>query len=193
MFGNSDGLVDLPVLAEYLVQNVGKRQVIDPFSGEDSLWKFFEGQTMDKDFVRAASMSDHCKIDGRTVGKYLGNQFERPSSFDRTFRTALRLDGTPMAGPFFKEVMKQLNDYSLKNQNRLPGSFTKQKLNDLYLRLKLSGTSLSPAMSELLLVSLSRQGMHQEVIDYCTAEGKQMTDVEKYYLAESLLQGKLGE
>lgn len=138
-------------------------------------------------------MSEHCKIDGRTVAKYLSNQFERPSSFDRTFRTALRLDGTPMADSFFKETMKQLNDFSLKNQNRLPGSFSQQKLNDLYLRLKVSGTSLSPAMSELLLFALSRQGMHQEVIDYCTAEGKEMSDVEKYYLAESLLKGKLRE
>lgn len=168
VFGKSDGLVDLPILAEYLVQNVGRRQVIDPFTSEDSLWKFFESQTLDKDFIRAASMTQNCRIGGNTVAKYLANQFERPSSFDRTFRTALRLDGTPMADSFFKEIMKRINGHSLSHKNRLPASFTQKRLHDLYLRLKLSKTELSPAMTELLLSSLSRSGMHKEVIDFCS-------------------------
>lgn len=134
-------------------------------------------------------MTDHCKVNGKTVAKYLGNQFERPSSFERTFKTALRIDGTPMADNFFKEMMKQINDYSLRNQNRLPESFSEKRLRDLYLRLQLSETSMSPAMTEMLLSSMSRQGMHKEVVDFCSKKGKSMTDIEKYYLAESILSG----
>lgn len=33
--------------------------------------------------------------------------------------------------------------------------------------------------------------MHREIVDYCTAEERIKSDVEKYYLAESLLQGKI--
>ena len=62
-------------------------------------------------------MSQYCKIDGKSAAKYLGNQFGSTKSFDRTFRTALRVDGTPMADSFFKELMGQLSAYSLKNQN----------------------------------------------------------------------------
>jgi hypothetical protein len=54
IFGKSDGLVDLSTLFDYFVQSTGKRQVIDPFTNEDSLWKLIESQTMDKDFIRAA-------------------------------------------------------------------------------------------------------------------------------------------
>ena len=136
-------------------------------------------------------MSGNCSLGGRSVAQYLGNQFERASSFDRTFRTALRIEGTPMADSFFKELMQQLNAYSLKNRNQLPSSFTKQNLSDLYLRLNLSGINLSPSMSELLLYSLNKKELHQEIVDYCTSSDMSNSDVEKYYLAESLLQGKV--
>ena len=136
-------------------------------------------------------MSGNCHIGGRSVAVYLGNQFERASSFDRTFRTALRLEGTPMADSFFKEIIQQLNAYSLSNRNQLPRSFTGKNLTDLYLRLKLSGAQLSHPMSELLLYSLNKKEMHREIVDYCTAEERIKSDVEKYYLAESLLQGKI--
>jgi len=62
-------------------------------------------------------MTGNNNIGGRSVAQYLGNQFERASSFDRTFKTALRLEGTPMADSFFKELMQQLNAYSLSNAN----------------------------------------------------------------------------
>jgi len=65
IFGKSDGLVDLPSLFEYLVQSVGKRQVIDPFSNSDSLWKLIESQITDKDYIRAASMTGNSNIGGR--------------------------------------------------------------------------------------------------------------------------------
>ena len=91
IYGQSEGLVDMDSLVDHLVSQVGTRQVIDPISKEDSLWALIEGQTLDKDFIRAAQMSAHNGISGRTVAKYLGNQLGQASSFDRTFRTALRL------------------------------------------------------------------------------------------------------
>ena len=98
--------MDLPSVFDYLVDQVGNRQILDPFTKEDSLWKLVESQTLDKDFIRAAQLSEHSKLHGRSVAKYLGNQLARSSSFDRTFRTALRVDGTPMADAFFKELMQ---------------------------------------------------------------------------------------
>ena len=115
-------------------------------------------------------MSEYSKLSGRSVAKYLGNQFARTNSFDHTFRTALRVQGTPMEDTFFQEIMQQLNEYSLKNLNQLPGSFTEKNLSDLYLRLKLSGAELTPAMSDLLLFSLNRKGMHREIVDFCSSE-----------------------
>ena len=115
-------------------------------------------------------MSEYSKLSGRSVAKYLGNQFGRTNSFDHTFRTALRVQGTAMEDAFFQEIMQQLNEYSLKNLNQLPGSFTEKNLSDLYLRLKLSGAELTPAMSDLLLFSLNRMGMHQEIVDFCSSE-----------------------
>ena len=115
IFGQSDGLIDLPALFDHLVTQVGSRQVLDPFTKEDSLWSLLESQTMDKDYIRAASMSLYSRLSGQSVAKYLGNQLSRSTSFDRTFKTALRLQGTSMAEAFFSEMMRELNSYSLKN------------------------------------------------------------------------------
>jgi len=95
-----------------------------------------------------------------------------------------------MEDAFFSELMQQLSGYALKNQNNLPGSFTENNLSDLYLRLKLSGSELSPAMNELLLFTLNRKQMHKEIVDFCSQQ-KNNSDINKYYLAESLLQSKL--
>ena len=46
-------------------------------------------------------------------------------------------------------------------------------------------------MSELLLYSLSVKGMHKEIINFCTEKGAPQSEIEKYYLSESLLQGTL--
>lgn len=73
IFGQSDGLIDLPALFDHLVSQVGSRQVLDPLTKEDSLWKLVESQTMDKDYIRAASMSLHSRLSGQSVAKYLGN------------------------------------------------------------------------------------------------------------------------
>ena len=48
-------------------------------------------------------------------------------------------------------------------------------------------------MSELLLYSLNKKEMHREIVDYCTSDDRIKSDVEKYYLAESLLQGKVND
>ena len=91
IFETSDGLVDLPALFEHLVSQVGSRQVLDPHSRVDGLWSLIEAKTMDKDYVRAASMTQHNKLEGRSVAKYLGYHFGQANSFDMAFRTALRL------------------------------------------------------------------------------------------------------
>ena len=62
-----------------------------------------------------------------------------------------------MATDFFKEIMQQVNAYTLKNNGQLPSSFTEKRLGDLYLRLKLSGAELAPAMGELLLFTLNKK------------------------------------
>lgn len=113
-------------------------------------------------------MSQNCGLSGETIASYLASQLTRTTSFDRTFKTALRLDGTPLADRFFKTMIQELSTYALKNNNQLPGSFTEKKLSDLYLRLKLSGVEMSPAFSELLLLSLHKKGMHKEIISFCT-------------------------
>jgi len=143
---------------------------------------------MDRDFVRAAQASKFNRINGSSVAKHIGNQMARSSSFDRTFRTALRLQNTAMADSFFDTMMQELSKYTLSNSNQLPRSFSTQKLGELYLRLKVSGTQMSPGLTELLLFALNKKGMHKEIIDLCSDKS---SDIHKYYLAESLLQGKV--
>ena len=58
------------------------------------------------------------------------------------------------------------------------------------MRLKLSKADLSPATSELLLYTLNKKGMHKEIIDFCSDKE---SEIHKYYLAESLLQGKVSD
>ena len=175
VYGASEGLVDFTALSDFLVDQVGARQVLDPITKKDSLWGLIESQTCDKDFIRAAQMSPENGLSGRTVARYVGNQLSRPTSFDRTFKSALRLQGTPMADDFFAELMQQMSRYKMANNNQLPTSFTKQKLADLYVRVKLSGQSLSPAMSELLLFCLNAKGMNKEIVDMCSTE--EQTDI----------------
>lgn len=75
---------------------------------------------------------------------------------------------------------------------KLPSSFTEKKLGDLYLRLKLSDAELSSAMSELLLFTLNKKQMHEQIVDFSTRSSQAPTnEINKYYLAESLLQGNL--
>ena len=112
-------------------------------------------------------MSQYNRLDGSSVAKYLANHFGQANSFDMTFRTALRLQGTPMSDQFFNEMMQQLNKYQLENNNQLPTSFTTSKLSNLYMRLKLSKTEMSPALTELLLYTFNKKGMHKEIIDLC--------------------------
>ena len=57
------------------------------------------------------------------------------------------------------------------------------------MRLKLSKTEMSPALTELLLYTFNKKGMHKEIIDLC--QDSQNSDIMKYYLAESVLQGQL--
>ena len=42
VYGPSEGLVDFAALTDYLVDQVGSRQVLDPFTKEDSLWNLIE-------------------------------------------------------------------------------------------------------------------------------------------------------
>ena len=93
-----------------------------------------------------------------------------------------------MADAYFTEMMAQLAKYSLSNGNQLPRSFSTQAVKDLYLRLKVSKADLSVGLSELLLFTLNKKGLHQEIIDICS---EQTSDIHKYYLAESLYQSKI--
>lgn len=166
--------------------------MIDPVTKEDSLWNLIVSQTSDKDFIRVTQQTQHSKIGGRSIARYLANQFDKGNSYDRTFRTALRVQGTSIEKDFFSELMQQLNAYSLKNMGKLPSSFTEKKLGDLYLRLKLSDAELSSAMSELLLFTLNKKQMHEQIVDFSTRSSQASTnEINKYYLAESLLQGNL--
>ena len=93
-----------------------------------------------------------------------------------------------MADAYFTEMMAQLAKYSLSNGNQLPRSFSTQAVKDLYLRLKVSKADLSAGLSELLLFTLNKKGLHEEIIDICSG---QTSDIHKYYLAESLFKSKI--
>ena len=70
--------------------------MVDPVTKEDSLWNLIVSQTSDKDFIKVTQQTEHSKIGGRSIARYLANQFDRGNSYDRTFRTALRVQGTSM-------------------------------------------------------------------------------------------------
>jgi hypothetical protein len=42
IFGKTDDLVDLDALANYLVQQAGERQILDPLTKEDGLWNLID-------------------------------------------------------------------------------------------------------------------------------------------------------
>ena len=74
----------------------------------------------------------------------------------------------------------------MANGGKLPSSFTQKNLAELYLRLKLSGTKpKSASCVEMLLFCLNKAGLHKEVLDYC-ADSQSRSELERYYLAESL-------
>ena len=73
---------------------------------------------------------------------------------------------------------------------KLPSSFSQKNLGDLYLRLKISEAELSSPMSELLLFTLNKRQMHEQIVDFCS-QAPSNNEINKYYLAESLLQGNL--
>ena len=60
----------------------------------------------------------------------------------------------------------------------------------MFTRLTLSGAEPSAAMSELVLFALNKKGMHKEVIAMC-ADKEKASDIHKYYLAESIMSGRL--
>ena len=49
----------------------------------------------------------------------------------------------------------------------MPKSFSDRAIKDLYLKIRSSEASLSPAASELLLFVLDQANMDLEVIDFC--------------------------
>lgn len=73
----------------------------------------------------------------------------------------------------------------------MPPSFGKEKLRELYLRLratkmKRQDATFSADISELVLFLLSKAGMSEEIIDFCDQGAQVNSDIEKYYLAEAL-------
>ncbi len=62
------------------------------------------------------------------------------------------------------------------------------------MRLRLSESDLSPALTELLLFSLNKKSLHKEIIDLCqSSEDKKggKSDILNYYLGESIMRGQL--
>ena len=86
-------------------------------------------------------------------------------------------------------MIKNLTNYSLKNQGRLPRSFTPSAVNGLYLKLKMGKVEISPRFEELLLFTMDKLGMDAEIVDLCDSQS-QKTDTHTYYISEALLRMK---
>ena len=65
------------------------------------------------------------------------------------------------------KMIKTLRNYALKNDYRLPRSFTDHALNNLYLKIKMGSVEISPRLEELILFSMDKLGMDAEVVDLC--------------------------
>lgn len=80
----------------------------------------------------------------------------------------MRLDNCEAHGiTFIDEVLAQLRAYQNKNDGNLPPSFSRSKLQKMYLKMKAANQVEDKPSSELMLFLLNQAGLHNEVIDFC--------------------------
>lgn len=81
---NSQSLVDMRTLFGYLVQNLGTKQVIDPVTKEDALWRIvdFFTQTGIKEIASFGETSFNSLSDN-DVSQYLANRIKDTKALDK--------------------------------------------------------------------------------------------------------------
>ena len=82
--------------------------------------------TSDVDFMKASQLTQNTKISGKTLANYFTNHYDRASTFERVFKIALRADHTALGDEYMTETLKNLRNFALKNDGKLPRSFTKR-------------------------------------------------------------------
>ena len=128
-----------------------------------------DGFTKDADFIQASQLTSNTKLSGATVASYLRDNLDRPKTFERLFKIALRADGTPISDELCSGLIKSLRDYNLRNKGAMPRSFDKLSMSKLYLNLKSGQVEMSPKLEELVLFTMDKLGMDAEIFDHCDA------------------------
>ena len=131
-------------------------------------------------------MTQNTKISAQTLAFYMKNNFDRHSAFEKIFKIALRAEGSVISDDYATEMIKQLRNYAIANDGRMPPSFNQSAMRRLYLNLKAKKVDVSPRLEELLLFTMDKLKMDAEVADLCQGK-EQQTDVHTYYMSEALL------
>lgn len=192
IFARHEALVNMRGMFKYLAKEVGQDQMVDPLTKKDALWEMVEMFTKDPQFHAISQKSGNNGLNTADIAEYLSYHFNGPKSLERVFQISDRLEYSNAESTAFTEaMMKQLKAYQAKYNEKLPYSFNKQKIRQMYLKKRASNSleKNSPS-AELLLFVMKNAGLNEEVIDFCTV-AEDMTPIKRYYLSEALMQMEL--
>lgn len=153
----------------YLVQNLGTKQVIDPVTKEDALWRIvdFFTQTGIKEIASFGETSFNSLSDN-DVSQYLANRIKDTKALDKLTQTLLKLGENEAV---HNNVLQSFKEYTANNNNSLPDSFEVSKIRNAYLRLKAMNAhkkiTFSAKNIEYFLYLFREQKMWAELIDAC--------------------------
>lgn len=153
----------------YLVQNLGTKQVIDPVTKEDALWRivdFFTQRGIND--IASFGETSFNSLSDNDVSQYLANRINDTKALDKLTQTLLRLGENEAV---HNNVLQSLKEYTSNNNNSLPDSFEVSKIRNAYLRLKALNAqkkaTFTPKNIEYFLYLFREKKMWAEVIDAC--------------------------
>lgn len=171
IFRRHEDLVDMRSLFKFLVEQVGKEQMVDPLTRKDALMELIDLFTNNAQFHEVSQKSKNNSLDTQQIAQYLGNQLERPNALENVFKVAKRLAYSTSESEIFAEnMLRHLRAYQSKNNGALPQSFSTKAVKNLYLRKRTTEDfKLERASTdELLLYVLKAAKLNEEVIDFCS-------------------------
>lgn len=108
VFAPHESLVDMRALSKFLVRKTAGKQIIDPFTREDTLQGLIDVFTHNPDVYQASSLSKNNHIEPVTIAEYFGHRLTMPDSLERVMKVALRLNNTKAGREFAKEMLNEL-------------------------------------------------------------------------------------
>lgn len=140
VFSESDKLIDMQSLFGHLVERVGQKDIVDPYTKQDVLWSlidFFTRRGMAALMQKGAT--PFSSLGERDIAKYFQQHLNSAKAFERATTVVLRFDGQ---GESFQNALIQvLREYQAQNHGSLPFSFEAPRVRAAYFRLRQTATA----------------------------------------------------